>query len=337
MIKIENIIDVVVLWVDGDDPEWLREKNKYCQKKSGTENSINRFRDWNNMKYWFRAIEQYAPWVRMVHFVTYGHLPSFLNVECPKLHIVNHHDIIDDKYLPTFNSASIEINIHKIEGLAEQFIYFNDDMFLIDKVEKEDFFYKGLPCEEGLQGTITSVGDKSAYCHHMLNDIDIINRHFNKKKQIKMNFNKWYNYKYGLENIRNLCLAPWGNFVGFKNAHLPVSLLKSTFEEVWQNESDVLNETVSHKFREFNDVNQYVFRYWQLAKGNFYPRRCLGSRYEITEKNVSQIVQDILEKKYKAICLNDPDFEIDFDYCQSSLNEAFEKVLPNPSCFEKKG
>ena len=63
------------------------------------------------LKYWFRAVEAYAPWVGQVHFITWGHLPEWLNTQCPKLHIVNHEDYIPEKYLPTFSANPIELNI----------------------------------------------------------------------------------------------------------------------------------------------------------------------------------------------------------------------------------
>lgn len=117
-------IDFVVLWVDGNDPAWQQEKRQYAGLPA--EDDLNqgalRFRDWDNMKYWFRAVEKYAPWVRKIHFVTWGHLPAFLNVNAPKLHIVNHREFIPEEYLPLFNSCAIEINIHRIPGLAEQFV-----------------------------------------------------------------------------------------------------------------------------------------------------------------------------------------------------------------------
>ncbi|WP_331836427.1 hypothetical protein [Erysipelothrix piscisicarius] len=69
-------------------------------------------------------------WVNNVYLITYGHLPDFLNVDHPKLKIINHTDYIPSDYLPTFSSHTIELNMHRIEGLSEHFVYFNDDMFL---------------------------------------------------------------------------------------------------------------------------------------------------------------------------------------------------------------
>ena len=76
-----------------------------------------------------------------------GASASWLNKEHPKLNIVNHKDFIPEKYLPTFNSHAIEWNMHRIPGLAENFVYFNDDMFLIKKVRPEQYFKNDLPVD----------------------------------------------------------------------------------------------------------------------------------------------------------------------------------------------
>lgn len=122
-------IDFVVLWVDGNDPEWRAEKAKYQGAVTDDSNSVNRFRDWGLMPYWFRAVEKFTPWVHKIHFVTCGHVPEFLNLDHPKLSHVSHSDFLPQAALPTFSSHAIEMNIHRIPGLAEHFVYFNDDMF----------------------------------------------------------------------------------------------------------------------------------------------------------------------------------------------------------------
>lgn len=126
-------IDFVLIWVDDKDPKWIAEKNKYKSNDiqiNVQSDSEVRYRDWDNLKYWFRAVEKYAPWVRKVHFVTCGQKPTWLNENNPKLRLVNHSDYIDEKYLPTFSSHVIELNLHKIPGLSERFVYFNDDTFI---------------------------------------------------------------------------------------------------------------------------------------------------------------------------------------------------------------
>ena len=94
----DNKIDFVIPWVDGGDPEWLKQKNEYSGKKTSEEDARDiRFRDWDTLKYWFRGVEKFAPWVNKIHFITWGHLPEWMNTENPKLHIVNHKD-----YIPSF-------------------------------------------------------------------------------------------------------------------------------------------------------------------------------------------------------------------------------------------
>lgn len=136
-------IDFVITWVDGNDPDWQKQKMEYSIQPDLSQKQDDRkerYRDWDLLRYWFRGVERFAPWVRRIHFVTWGHLPSWLNKEHPKLNIVNHKDFIPEKYLPTFNSHAIEWNMHRIPGLAENFVYFNDDMFLIKKVRPEQYF-----------------------------------------------------------------------------------------------------------------------------------------------------------------------------------------------------
>lgn len=332
-----DYIDFVILWVDGSDSEWLEEKKKYetsDNAKVNLSNSINRFRDWDNLKYWFRGVEKYAPWVRKVHFVTYGHVPSFLNIDNPKLNIVNHKDIMPQDCLPCFNSAAIEININNISDLSEHFVYFNDDMFIIKPIDETDFFKNGLPCLEGLQATITSFGDANAFYHHILNDIDVINKHFDKRTQIKRHPLKWFNLKYGVEVFRNFFLMPWKRYVGLKNSHLPSPFLKSTFDLVWENEYSRLDDTRHNRFRSYYDLNQYVFRYWQLASGEFEPYKPNGYFNIIHDDNLRTLCRIIENQKYKLLCLNDSIPDIDFETCKNAINRSFEYILPEKSSFE---
>ena len=170
-------IDFVLLWVDGNDPKWLKEKEKYSSSKNlGTSNTKNRFRDWNNLQYWFRAVEKYSSWVNKIFFVTWGHVPSWLK-ENKKLQIVKHEDFIPKEYLPTFNSNTIILNLHRIKGLSENFVLFNDDMFLNDYVKETDFFINGIPRDQFSYNLISSTGNENdSFNHMLLNNIDIINK-----------------------------------------------------------------------------------------------------------------------------------------------------------------
>ena len=88
----EEAIDFVILWVDGNDPAWREEKEKYSPKTPLADRE-ERYRDWGFLPYLFRSIEKFAPWFRTIHFVTWGHLPKWLNVNHEKLHIVRHEDV----------------------------------------------------------------------------------------------------------------------------------------------------------------------------------------------------------------------------------------------------
>ena len=134
-------IDFVIPWVDDADKEWRKKYKKY---KHDEANDEARYRDWDILKYWFRGVEKYAPWVNKIHFITCGQKPDWLDETNPKLNLVNHVDYIPEKYLPTFSSHTIELHLSKIQGLSDKIVYFNDDMFLINEVSKNDFFVNDL-------------------------------------------------------------------------------------------------------------------------------------------------------------------------------------------------
>lgn len=94
-------IDFVITWVDGSDPAWLAQRAQYCPADQNNGSTDNRYRDWGWLPYWFRGVEQYAPWVNRVFFVTNGQCPAWLNLDHPKLRFVRHSDYIPAEYLPT--------------------------------------------------------------------------------------------------------------------------------------------------------------------------------------------------------------------------------------------
>ena len=219
-------IDFVVLWVDGNDPKWQEEKNSYKQEKNEHINGAIRFRDWEQLKYWFRGVEKFAPWVHKIYFVTWGHLPEFLDVKNEKLVIVNHKDYIDKKFLPTFNSNVLDLNLKNIKELSEKFVYFNDDMFLINNVTEEDFFDGEMPKDEYTESPILS--EQEEFPHNLLNNMYIINKHY--KKSFSKNLGKKYNFKYGLKNnLKTLFCSFYDTYVGFYNPHIPQAFIKSDF------------------------------------------------------------------------------------------------------------
>lgn len=331
-------IDIVVLWVDGNDPAWQKEKAKYQGENTTDANAVNRFRDWGLMKYWFRAIENFAPWVRMIHFVTWGHTPPFLKLDHPKLHIVRHEDYLPKENLPLFNSCAIEMSIHRIPNLAECFIYFNDDVFLLRPVKQECFFRKGLPVADGSEEIRAPFGRMLTWNAHFYNSLGIINKHFPKKEAVAANRRKYINRVYGIKkNFRTFMLERLSNnrFTGFGFPHAPAAYLKESFSALWEAEPELLRETTSHRFRDFTELNQLAVMWWQIASGNFCPGKVDSVLYTGVPWTADEICSTIRKQSHDMICINDPDEPTDFEKTSQMIRDAFESILPDKCSFEK--
>lgn len=334
-------IDFVIMWVDGADPAWQAEKAQYSYKSEmGQALGEERYRDQGLLKYWFRGVERFAPWVNTIFFVTWGHLPAWLNVNHPKLKIVKHSDYILERYLPTFNSNTIELNLMRIPDLSEHFVLFNDDMFLLQPCKETDFFKEELPVDLGVL---------AVHCPHAnnivqtmcCNDIGIINKHFNKNAVLSEKRTNWYNVRYGIRNLHTLVLSQYASFTGIMQPHACQAFLKSSFDEVWAAEPDVLNETCMRKFRDCRDVNQYLIKEWQLAKNRFVPGSVKFSKAffiagEQAEATASEAAQAITQQKAKVVCINDGAMsQQKFDSVKACLATALEAILPDASAFER--
>ena len=331
-------IDFVLIWVDGNDIEWRKEKAKYLPSESNDNQydaSDMRYRDWDNLKYWFRAVEKYAPWVNRIHFVTCGHYPEWLNLKADKLNLVSHKEFIPEKYLPTFSSHPIELNLHRISDLSEQFVYFNDDLFITAPVEPKDFFVNGLPCDS-LEETPLAFHVPTQTNQISVNTILFANRFFDRKENRRNQWRKWYNIRDPHVMIKNLLLGILNDkvFLGLNTHHLPQAYRKGTLKKVWSVAPELLDNTCTHKFRDVEDVNQYVFKFWHLLKGEFHPynKKKFGKFYS-TGNGGDDICNAIITGKYKAICINDS-IEVDFEEMKRKVNASFEEVFPEKSSFE---
>ncbi|WP_303978577.1 stealth family protein [Streptococcus danieliae] len=326
-------IDFVITWVDGNDEEWLNKKNKFDPRSGDRLNTKARYRDWKFLKYWFRSVEQNAPWVHKVVFVTEGHLPEWLNTSCEKLLIVKHSDYIDSKYLPTFNSNVIELNFHRIQGLSDLFVNFNDDMFLNKPVSPSDFFDNQLPRDIGVFSPI--VPTRHAIASIVLNNVEIINDYFSSRSILKNHSFKFFRVHYGKHLLKNFCVLPWSKVLGFYDNHIPVSYNKSTFEVIWEKEGELLQEVSSHKFRQSTDLNHWLMRYWQLCTGAFSPRATNFGQYYNLSNEFDNVLQDIRDSRHAVICLNDSDDIDNFEQSRNRLLKEFEEKYPTKSIFER--
>lgn len=334
-------IDFVVLWVDNSDIEWRKQKEFWKNGGDYFKEASNdvRYRDWGLFKYWFRCVEKNAPWVRKIHLVTNGQVPSWLDLTNSKIELNVHDSFMAKESLPTFSSIPIELQLYKIQSLSEKFVYFNDDIFLINPVTPDFFFHEDKRadffCERGyLRFTGTEFGKT------LHNNINEINAHIaNKRELIKRNIGiqKWFSpdlpLSYRLSNLINYMRT--SKFVGFTVEHTAFAYTKSLMKEVWENCNDVLANSIIHKFRATSDVNQYIFRYWSLINGDYYLNpKIQGGYYTLNEAD--KAVQAILgNSQYPIICLNDADnVKFNEDKVELLIN-AFEKRFNTVSSFEK--
>ncbi|MFC0820945.1 stealth family protein [Moraxella marmotae] len=142
----DSPVDVVYTWVDNSDPAW---QDKYQFHKAmyesqgidlgsfATDNA--RFENHHELYYSIKSVQKNMPWIRHIYVVTDGQTPAWIN-EFNNITMVFHHQIIDAQYLPTFNSHVIEAFLHKIPNLSENFLYFNDDVFVAKPLQKSHFF-----------------------------------------------------------------------------------------------------------------------------------------------------------------------------------------------------
>ena len=330
-------IDFVILWVDGSDPDWQAERQNFFPQNESENSSPNRYRDWGLLPYWFRAVERFAPFVRTVHFVTWGHVPAFLNLAAPKLHVVRHDEFIPEEYLPTFSANPIELNFHRIEGLSDNFIVMNDDFFFTGELKKTDFFINGLPvdiiCESPLQYKSDHVFSRILFSNY-----DCVGKYFQSRKEYKRRLrSKILSPKYGAYFFYNLLtyILPYGAVWGLITPHFARPYRKCDLEKMWELEKETLEGACKNRFRNKNDVSIYLFRYYNLLSGNFVPGNIfkLGRAF-VLKDDPKPAVDAIRSQRFKLICINDECSDELYDDCCKKIIEAFETILPEKSGFE---
>ncbi|MCH5239638.1 MAG: Stealth CR1 domain-containing protein [Muribaculaceae bacterium] len=328
-------IDFVVVWVDMNDPQWQADFSRWSGKEKTDKynTGMERFRDYGLLKYWFRGVEKFAPWVNKIHFVTCGQKPEWLNTNNPKLNLVDHKDIIPEQFLPTFNSGVIERYIHRIPGLSDHFVYFNDDFFIIRPITPERFFQDGLPCDIAVFQYNPSW---SPYYVMLKNNIRIINRHFNKKEILSRDKDKWITKEYGGKEITNKLMQPFEKFITLRVHHNAQPYLKKSFENAWEFAFDELTQTSANRFRDKSDYTHELFRTWQICEGNFIPY----NTYKDTKMfplmvKPNQAVRAIRNQEYSLVCINDNKNIKNYEQLMERISSSFEHILPDKSSFEK--
>ena len=223
-------MDIVITYVDGLDPQW---RKAYADTVGG-EPLVKRFRDWGTLKYLLRGIERFMPDAGNVFLVvsSASQVPSW--VDASKVTVVLHEQIIPEQYLPVFNSTAIEMFLHRIPGLGEQFVYFNDDTFPVSLCKASDLFDAGHAVVRFRKGRSKS----GAYRQNVVASHDFARR------------------AAGLGPTRHY-LRP---------QHAPTPMLRSVSEELFEARKTEILKTVTPLRQGFN-LNQYVFTCYSLYTG----------------------------------------------------------------------
>ncbi|MFC4653056.1 glycosyl transferase [Lactococcus nasutitermitis] len=333
----DNKIDFVITYLDGADPDWEKERDFYRnnqQKGTAHENGNSRYRNMDNFQFLLRSIERFAPWVNKIHIVTWGHVPKWLNVNHPKINVVNHKEFIPEAYLPTFNSNAIEFSFDKIPGISECFVNFNDDMFLNAPTLPTDFFVNGKPCLQMMHAPF--MPSDALFSNNIL----ALNKAVDTKYLINK---KMFSLKNGVfAFLANVYMLPmlkfYGHFLGFREDHLPAPLTKTLYKELRTKLPDYFEFVGQSKFRNSQDIksiSDWVMLDYARATAEFIPMNSFKfGKLVNLDKEID--FDALFKSKYKILCLEDGDWvpENEFDEVVNKMNSAFEKKFLDKSEFE---
>lgn len=272
-----------------------------------------RFSDNQELKYSLRSAEKYAPWIRKIFIVTDNQVPEWLDTDNEKIKIVDHKEILPQEALPTFNSRIIEHNLHNIPGLAENFLYANDDMFFNREVKPSDFFLEdGTPI------------------------IRFNRRYFRKlvlwyKDNIKRR--KLSNYNQAIRNTSRLVEKRYGKYIGHKTHHNIDAYRKSDYKHTYEEFREEIEATFSHRLRHDDDVQRNIYSYIPIiekrAKVRFVSQKESFRCHIDNPGNFKKLGKcDPL-----LFCLNDSEYANDTH--RDFVKVFLEKKFPEKSKFEK--
>jgi hypothetical protein len=310
-------VDVVYTWVDDEDPQWREHLAQAQGQRDGhalhaQAANASRYRNRDELRYSLRSLAFYADFVRRVHIVTAGQVPAWLNVDHPDVRIVDHSEIIDRDCLPTFNSHAIESRLHHIDGLAEHYLYLNDDFLLGRQVTATRFFTpNGLmrvfadeqaPIPAGPPSPEDRPVDSAA------------------------------------KNVRDLMREHLDLRVGRKMLHVPYPQRRSVLAEMEERFAAEFARTASSRFRQPTDLNiaSCFSHYYAFAKGRAVPGQIQSEYINVAFRWAPLQMRRLLEHRDRdAICLNETDVAPgQVDGVDGVLTRFLRSYLPQPSPFE---
>ena len=315
-------IDLVYLWCNLDDPNFKQRKENFLNGKIIDKEANNdcRFVDNGELKYSLRSVELYAPWVNKIYIVTDNQIPNWLNLDNPKIEIINQNDILPLSAIPSFNSIAIEHCIKNIPNLNEHFIYANDDMFFNDYTTPDFFFNKkGYP----------------------------ISRFRKRRKK------RYYTlYEYALNNAENLIYKKFNLMLNFEPHHNIDAYLKSEVINCYETFKDEIDKTINSHFRSKENIERAIYQKYFVAakKGEFKRVSRVDCKLNPIKRFINLIKKDFKKdsclifpqernieetlNKFKPylFCINDSEETTNED--RIYIKEFLQKRYPNKSAFE---
>ena len=310
------MIDIVVPFYNDSDKEWKKVLYECMEKENSTDRQVTgeeRYRDWENFKYFFRGIEENCKWVNKVFLIvaSESQIPEWLDRNNPKLRIVLHEEFIPKELLPTFNTMTIELYISKIKDLSNNFVYCNDDYFFLNKTDAEMFFINDLPvyadreCKLEKFGAYWTESSDGTFYQVLNNGIDL---------QIEVSGNK----------------AKW-----YAIDHLPTPHKKDFENEIIDKYYDrFIQANSKSRFRHKNNYSSHVFVCLYKDIKPYYIYNFMNSYYVTVKKDI-----DFNEhKNCKMICFNDTEQlkQEDFEEVKNRMIDFLDNRFPNKSSFERK-
>lgn len=308
-------VDMVYLWVDGNDPQWQAKRRALTGEDTDTSSTDCKGRYANNdeLKYSLRSVAKYAPWIRKIFIVTDNQTPSWLDTSNPKIQIVDHREILPEQSLPCFNSCLIEQFLYRIPGLSEHFIYANDDMYLNKPVTPATFFAPdGLP-------------------------IMHFNRRYLRKLALlleeKILRKPMSYYNKSIQKAARMVEEKYGVYFSGKAHHNIDAYLKSDYRHTAETFAAEMEPMLANHLRGDNDVQRIIYQYAPLAekRGHIkYVTRSTSFRVHI--QNASHY-DKLLKWNPTFFCMNDSQYATDADRAHSK--EFLSRMFPEKSPFEK--
>lgn len=291
-------MDIVITYVNGLDPVWQAEYERH----TNTPILEKRFRDWGTLRYLFRGIERNMPFIRKVHLVVSGEsqVPEWLNRN--EVNVVLHKDIIPEHLLPTFNCNPIEMHLHNISDLDEEYIYFNDDIFPLKECKPTDFFRDG----RGVLGM----------SYHLFR------------------FDMFKKICYNSDSTARRALGRRPQPMFLRPQHVCQPMLKSEVKALY---SMIGNEIVGSMTttRSAKNLNQYLYLDYMYLRGKIINERLSKKHFSVGVVSTSKLRKFIEQPTHKLVCINDVQLsEERYAELRATLLESFDRALPAKSKYE---